>query len=178
MDIDFEIKEIILKKEVEIKQGLGKIGIEIYSKSDIAIRKEWNSLYFANNNSIFAFVEIDKKKYYLKTIGEVLVRQDLPLLEKSDDDVIDFFESYHEYNNDYTHTIRDLIDDNEEFIVKQTNMFVIVESEDVYEALCEKERYIPYTDHPGTLKELEHSLIDFIIKNKYNFSNVVEVRAV
>lgn len=178
MDIDFEIKEVILKKEFRDNYNRNNIKVEIYSKSDIAINKKWNSLYFANNNSIFAFVEINKKKYYLRTIGEVSVKKELPLPEWSEGDVIEFIESFYEYDNDYFYNIQNLIDNNEDMIVEKTNTFAIVQSENIYEALCEKDRYIPYKDCPGTLRELINSMIDCIMKNESIFSNTIEVRAV
>lgn len=161
MDIDFDVKEVILKKETN-KQSLGKVKLEVYSITNMAIKTGWNSLYFSNNNSIFAFVEINRKKYYLKTIGEVLIKKELQLPEKSKDDVMELIENYYEYDNDKFYMIRDLIDNGEEFIAKKSNMFVIVQSDDIYKALCENEKYIPYIDYPRSLKELEDKLIDFI----------------
>lgn len=130
MNIDFEVKEIVYRTRLKINKE--KCLFTMYKKGEQAIKKKWNSLYFSENNHIFASIKYKDIFFCLKTQGNVKVRVNYEIINNPDD-VFKVKEAYSIYEDELN--ICRLIDNKEPFNIIESNKFCIIKAKDIYEAL-------------------------------------------
>lgn len=147
------MKNLLSEKEVFIEELGEKALIEIFSKTQEAIEKNWESLYFSDNNDTFASMQIGNYIAVLDTHGEVKILSDNEAEVYTNKDVIDIVRILNEDKlNNY------IINNNNWFAV---SFGVITKRESNGEIHSKTIDDLVFEANPKNLEELEKSLIEY-----------------
>lgn len=120
--------------------------LAITKEAMTAIEHNWESLYFANNSTVFGIVETDSHFFILTTCGEVRIvdtKDGHLLVNRDEKEIAGLFENF----------------DSERYVINDNNWFAIV----VYEKDNNGTFYgvtdILFEDEPESLEELKDELI-------------------